>query len=93
MSKFDNKEYTRLRDIVVKRNKRAVEAGLMPLVHFPTIREIKAGVVSPGEAMQAVKGYYSGGSQVKAIRETGLVPEFKTFTVLPFDKTKISCPL
>lgn len=86
MSNFDNKEYTRLRDIVVKRNKRAVEAGLMPLVHFPTIREIKAGVVSPGEAMRAVKGYYSGGSQVKAIKATGLVPEFKTFPVLPFEQ-------
>lgn len=89
MSKFDNKEYTRLRDIVVKRNKRAVEAGLMPLVHFPTIREIKAGVVSPGEAMQAVTGYYSGGSQVKAIRQTGLVPEFKTFPVLPFEQVDL----
>ena len=76
-------EYTKLRDIVVKRNKRAAKAGLAPLVHFPTVREIKAGIVSASEAMSAVKGFYSSGSQVKTIRQTGMVPEFKSFPVLP----------
>lgn len=82
-SKGSFAEYTKLRDIVVKRNKRAAEAGLAPLVHFPTVKEIKAGLVSPSEAMSALKGFYSSGSQVKAIRQTGLVPEFKQFPVLP----------
>ena len=83
---IDFKEYTRIRDIVQKRIKRAAQAGLAPLVHVPTVKEIKAGLVSSSEAMRALKGYYSGGSQVKAIRQTGLVPEFKSFPTLPKEK-------
>ena len=86
MAKIDFKEYTRLRDIIQKRIKRASKAGLAPMVHVPTVKEIKAGLVSPAEAMRAVKGYYSGGSQVKTIRQTGLVPEFKSFPSLPEEK-------
>ena len=83
---IDFKEYTRIRDIVQKRIKRASAAGLAPMVHVPTVREIKAGLVSPAEAMSALKGYYSGGSQVKAIRQTGFVPEFKSYPTLPPEK-------
>lgn len=83
---IDFKEYTRIRDIVVKRNKRAARAGLMPEVHFPTVAEIKAGYVDAGQAMRYLKQYYSGGSQVKAIRATGLVPETKSFPVMPKPK-------
>ena len=84
---IDFKEYTRIRDIVQKRIKRAFQAGLAPLFHVPTVKEIKAGLVSSSEAMRALKEYYSGGSQVKAIRQTGLVPEFKSFPTLPKEKT------
>ena len=83
MAKFDFKEYTRIRDIVQKRIKRAVSAGLSHMVHVPTVKEIKAGIVDPQEALRALKGYYAGGSQVKTIRQTGLVPEFKSFPTLP----------
>ena len=86
MAMFNSKEYTRIRDIVQKRIKRASAAGLAPLVHVPTVKEIKAGLVSPSEAMRALKEYYSGGSQVKAIRQTGFVPEFKSFPSLPKEK-------
>lgn len=82
-SKSNFSEYTRLRDIVVKRNKRAYEAGLMPLVHFPTVKEIKSGMVSASEARRYVEEYYSSGSQVRAIRETGFTPEVKRFQELP----------
>ena len=81
----DFKEYSRLRDIVVKRNKRAVEAGLMPVVHFPTVKEIKAGIVTESEARRYVEEYYSSGSQVKSIRQTGLTPEVRSFRELPQD--------
>lgn len=81
MSKFS--EYTRLRDIVRKRNVRLSEAGLAPRVHFPTVAEIKAGVVSAADALKAVKDYYAGGSTVKAVRQTGIVPEVKSFPQLP----------
>ena len=80
---IDFKEYTRIRDIVQKRIKRAVKAGLAPMVHVPTVKEIRAGIVDPGEALRALQGYYSGGSQVKAIRQTGIVPEFRSFPTLP----------
>lgn len=83
---IDFKEYTRIRDIVVKRNKRASRAGLMPEVHFPTVAEIKAGYVDAGQAFRYLKQYYSGGSQVKAIRATGLIPETKSFPVMPKPK-------
>ena len=83
MAKINFKEYTRIRDIVQKRIKRASAAGLAPMVHVPTVKEIKAGIVDPAEALRALKGYYSGGSQVKAIRQTGLVPEFRSFPTLP----------
>ena len=83
---IDFKEYTRIRDIVQKRIKRAASVGLAPLVHVPTVKEIKAGLVSPSEAMRALKNYYSGGSQVKTIRQTGFVSEFKSFPTLPEEK-------
>ena len=86
---IDFKEYTRIRDIVQKRIKRAVKAGLAPMVHVPTVKEIKAGIVDPAEALRALKGYYSGGSQVKAIRQTGIVPEFRSFPTLP-EQPKLS---
>lgn len=86
MAAFDSKEYTRIRDIVQKRMKRAVAAGLMAPVHFPTVKEIKSGLVDPGQALRALQKYYSGGSQVKAIRQTGLVPEFRPFPELPKQK-------
>ena len=80
------KEYTRIRDIVVKRNKRAVQAGLMPALHFPTVAEIKSGFVSPSEALSFVKSYYSSGSQVKSIRQTGLTPDVVIFPEMPKPK-------
>lgn len=86
MASIDFKEYTRIRDIVQKRIKRASAAGLAPMVHVPTVREIKAGIVSAKEAKAALMGYYSGGSQVKTIRQTGLVPSFRSFPTLPEQK-------
>ena len=83
---IDFKEYTRIRDIVVKRNKRAVQAGLMPALHFPTVAEIKSGFVSPSEALSFVKSYYSSGSQVKTIRQTGLTPDVVIFPEMPKPK-------
>ena len=83
MARIDFKEYTRIRDIVQKRIKRAVKAGLAPMVHVPTVKEIRAGIVDPADALRALKGYYSGGSQVKTIRQTGLVPSFRSFPTLP----------
>ena len=86
---FDSKEYTRLRDIAQKRIKRAAAEGLAPAVHVPTVREIKAGIVDPGQAMRELKRFISGGSTVTAIKQTGLVPEFREFPQLP-PKRKLS---
>lgn len=89
MRGIDFKEYTRLRDIVQKRQKRAAQAGLASPIHFPTVREIRSGWVDAQAALQAVKGYYSGGSTLRAIRQTGLVPEVERFEVQP-EKPKLS---
>lgn len=86
MSRSDFKEYTRIRDIVVKRNKRAAEAGLAPLIHFPTVKEIKSGAVRKNEAMTALQEYYTGGTQVKQLRKSGKVPEFRSFEFKPLDR-------
>lgn len=86
MARMDFKEYSRIRDIVVKRNKRAVAAGLAAPVHFPTVKEIRTGFVDAGQALRAVQGFYSGGSTVKAIRQTKLVPQMPTFPVMPAER-------
>lgn len=86
--RIDFKEYTRLRDIVRKRNIRLSEAGLAPRVHFPTVAEIKSGYVDPSQALKAVKEYYSGGTTVKAVRQTGLAPVAVNFPRMPKPKVK-----
>lgn len=80
------KDYTRIRDIVVKRNKRAVEAGLMSPVHFPTVKEIKSGFADARQAWRSVQNYYSSGSQVKTIRQTGIKPPEVSFPVMPIEE-------
>ena len=79
----DFSEYTRLRDIAQKRMKRLSGAGLAPAVHFPTVREIRSGIVEKSTALKELKAYLSGGSTVTAVRQTGLVPVFKSYPMLP----------
>lgn len=87
MAERDFSEYTRLRDIAQKRQKRLAAAGLSAPIKIPTVRDIKSGVVDPGRAMRQLKNYLSGGSTVKAVRQTGLVPEFTQFpSALPKKK-------
>ena len=57
----------------------------MPSVHFPTVKEIKSGLVTESEARRYVEEYYSSGSQVRTIKETGLTPEVRSFRELPKD--------
>lgn len=77
------KEYSRMRDIVRKRNIRLAEQGLAPLVHFPTVKEIKTGIADRGAAFRAVSGYYSEGSTVTAVKQTGIVPDVISFPEMP----------
>ena len=88
MAKRDFSEYTRLRDIAQKRQKRLVSAGLAAPIKIPTVRDIKSGVVDPGQAMRQLQNYLSGGSTVKAVRQTGLVPEFRQFPSAPPKKKR-----
>ena len=85
---IDFKEYTRIRDIVHKRNIRLNEAGLSSIVHFPTVKEIRAGFVDANQALKAIMDYYSGGSTVKAARQTGMVPEMKYFPAMPPERKR-----
>ena len=85
---FDSKEYTRLRDIAVKRSKRLYNAGLAEMIHIPTVKEIRAGMASASEATRELKDYLSGGSTVKAVRVTGLAPVFRSFPEMPKPEKK-----
>ena len=89
MAVIDFKEYTRMRDIAVKRSKRLAAAGLAPAIHIPTVREIRSGVTSGPEALRQLDIYLSSGSTVTAVRQTGIVPEFRKFVELP-PKPKLS---
>lgn len=88
MAKRDFSEYTRLRDIAQKRQKRLVAAGLAEPIKIPTVWDIKSGFVDPGQAMRELQNYLSGGSTVKAVRQTGLVPEFRQFPSAPPKKKR-----
>lgn len=80
------KEYSRMRDIVRKRNIRLAEQGLAPLVHIPTVKEIKAGIADKNDAFRAVSNYYSEGSTVTAVKQTGIVPQIISFPELPAER-------
>ena len=88
MAKRDFSEYTRLRDIAQKRQKRLSAAGLAEPIKIPTVWDIKSGVVDPGQAMRQLQNYLSGGSTVKAARQTGMVPEFRQFPSAPPKKRR-----
>lgn len=89
MKKTDFSEYTRLRDIAQKRQKRIAASGLAPAIHIPTVKEIKAGLVDMSQAMRELKGYLSQGSTVTAVKQTGLVPEFQQFPSLPDQNRRV----
>lgn len=77
------KDYTRLRDIAQKRQKRLSAAGLAAPIHIPTVKEIKAGMVDADTAMRTLKNYLSDASTVTAARQTGTVASFQKFPELP----------
>lgn len=77
------KDYTRLRDIAQKRQKRLSAAGLAAPIHIPTVKEIKAGMVSADVALASLKNYLSDSSTVTAAKQTGMVASFQKFPELP----------
>ena len=77
------KDYTRLRDIAQKRQKRLSAAGLAAPIHIPTVKEIKAGMVDADTAMRTLKSYLSDASTVTAAKQTGIVASFQKFPELP----------
>lgn len=84
MASINFSEYTRLRDIAVKRSKRLVAAGLAAPIHIPTVKEIRSGLTSGKAALSELESYLSSGSStVRAVRQTGYVPGFKTFPIMP----------
>ena len=67
---IDFKEYTRQRDIAVKRIKRLESKGIKTGIVIPTVKEIKAGKYSAGESMQLVSNYLSQGYSLGKARES-----------------------
>ena len=67
---IDFKEYTRQRDIAVKRIKRLEAKGIKTGISIPTVKEIKSGKYSAGESMQLVSNYLEQGYSLGKARES-----------------------
>lgn len=72
MSSFS--EYSKIRNIVRKRNERLVQKGLAEKIHFPTVNEIKSGKVSSEVAFRYVHNYYTSGSSVSEFKKNASLP-------------------
>ena len=89
---MDFKEYSRLRSIARKRAERIASAGLGPLVKFPTVADIREGRANARQSVKAVQDYLSSGSQLKTVRQTGLVPSVYVPKVEPAAPKKTLTP-
>ena len=61
-------EYSRLRSTARKRAERLSEAGLSRLVTFPTVKELKASGVKPGEAIKQVESFLQAPTKTREYR-------------------------
>lgn len=79
---MDFKEYSRIRSIVSKRNKRLVEKGLSAPIHFPTVKEIKNHFVDPDVAFRFTRNYYESGAMLSEIKRYGTFDKSRTLIEL-----------
>ena len=61
-------EYSRLRSTARKRAERLSEAGLSRLVTFPTVKELKAAGIKPGEAIKQVESFLQAPTKTSEYR-------------------------
>lgn len=61
-------EYTRLRDIAVKRAARLSSAGFAPGISFPTVKELKAKNISVESAIQSIQKFTSAPTTVREFK-------------------------
>ena len=68
---MDYKEYSRQRDIAVKRIKRMQEAGYKLNVHVPTVKELRSMEAGKAEAMgKALETFLEAGASLQRKRES-----------------------
>ena len=61
-------EYSQLRSIARKRAERLSEAGLSRLVTFPTVKELKAAGIKPGDAIKQVESFLQAPTKTSEYR-------------------------
>ena len=98
----DFKDYTRKRDIAVKRLKRMAEAGSPFQIKIPTVKEIRAEGLDPVKQMQALTHFLEEGPSLSRRREarriakreerTGFPKKYQAY-VKGLDKLNINIPL
>lgn len=67
---IDFKEYSRQRDIAVKRLKRFESKGIDLGIKIPTVKELRAGAQSPEESMRMVESFLQSGPSLGKARES-----------------------
>lgn len=61
-------EYTRLRDIAVKRAARLSNKGLAPEINFPTVKELKAKNISVESAIRSIQKFTNAPTTVREFK-------------------------
>ena len=65
-------EYSRLRDIAQKRQKRLVSAGFFSGIHISTVKELRASGADPAAEIAKLQRFLAGPTTVKSIRQAGI---------------------
>jgi len=83
-------EYSRLRDIAQKRQKRLVSAGFFSGIHIPTVKELRASGADPAAEIAKLHRFLAGPTTVKSVRQAGIrqIMVTQTLTVQPIQKPK-----
>ena len=83
-------EYSRLRDIAQKRQKRLVSAGFFSGIHIPTVKELRAAGDDPAAEIAKLQRFLAGPTTVKSVRQAGIrqIRVTPTLTVQPIQQPK-----
>lgn len=78
MARSNYNEYTRLRDIAVKRSARLEAAGLAPGIKFPTVKELRQQGISQADAIQVIKTFTEGKTTTREFRNLSATEKVTT---------------
>lgn len=81
-------EYSRLRDIVQKRQKRLISAGFFSGIHIPTVKELRAAGANPAAEIAKLQRFLAGPTTVTQVRQSNIrqIKVSPTLTVQPIQQ-------